>query len=92
MQVNNHNCKVINIIEINNNYQLKSSSYGTHINMSGGSEQAITHIRECHGHLNQYTTLQRKTLPTRYTHVREHSTYANLLQQHHRVNPGSTSP
>jgi hypothetical protein len=34
MQVNNHNCKVINIIVININCQIKPSSYVTFITMS----------------------------------------------------------
>jgi hypothetical protein len=56
MQVNNHNCKVINTIVIINNYQINSSSYVTCITLSEG-EQVITHIRECHEDLNQYTHL-----------------------------------
>jgi hypothetical protein len=54
----NHNYKVINIIIIViNNYEIKQSSCVTCITTSGGSEQAITHIRECHGDSNQYITL-----------------------------------
>jgi hypothetical protein len=35
MQVNNHNCKVFNIIVININYQIKPPSYVTCITTSG---------------------------------------------------------
>jgi hypothetical protein len=63
MHVNNHNCKVINIIIINiNNYQIKPSTYVTCITMSGGSEQAIDHIRDYHRDPNQHTTLQGENL------------------------------
>jgi hypothetical protein len=46
---------------MNINYQIKPSSYVTCITMSGSIEQSITHIQECRGDPNQYTTLEGKT-------------------------------